>query len=128
MGFSFRKPGDLAAFLFLIAAAAFALLPVLWGLSTSFKTAPEVHAHPPTWIPDVPTLENWSGGVFSERFGRYLLNTILVVLGSLALSLTLSIHAAWATVRFRFVGRETLLLLMWATIMIPGACAGSVAC
>ena len=118
--FSFYKPRDAAAFLFLVAASAFALIPILWGLSTSLKTAPEVHAFPPTWIPNAVTLENWYGGVFSERFGRYLLNTTLVVLGSLVLSLTLSIHAAWATVRFRFFGRDTVLLLMWATIMIPG--------
>jgi ABC-type glycerol-3-phosphate transport system permease component len=118
--FSFYKPRDVTVFLFLVAVSAFALIPILWGLSTSLKTAQDVHAFPPTWIPNSVTLENWHGGVFSERFGRYLLNTALVVLGSLVLSLTLSIHAAWATVRFRFFGRDTVLLLMWATIMIPG--------
>lgn len=118
--FSFRKPLDVAAFAFLIAASLFALLPVLWGLSTSFKIPQEVHAYPPTWFPDAPTWQNWLNAVFSPKFGRYLLNTILVVFGSLVLSLALAVHAAWATVRFRFFGRDVSLFAMWSTIMIPG--------
>jgi ABC-type glycerol-3-phosphate transport system permease component len=55
--FSFYKPRDVAAFLFLVAVSAFALIPILWGLSTSLKTAQEVHAFPPTWIPNSVTLE-----------------------------------------------------------------------
>jgi len=118
--FSFKKPGDLAALAVLVLASIFALFPVLWGLSTSFKTPIEVHAFPPTWVPRDFTLTNWQNAVFSERFGQYLFNTAFVVAGSLVISLTLSIHAAWATVRFRFKGRDSSLLVMWSTIMIPG--------
>jgi ABC-type glycerol-3-phosphate transport system permease component len=101
-------------------ACAFALLPVIWGISTSFKTTQEVHAWPPSWIPAAPTFDNWLLAVFDARFMRYVVNTLVVVAGSMVLSLSFALLAAWATVRFRFRGREGLLLLMWSTIMVPG--------
>jgi len=101
-------------------ALIFALLPIFWGASTSFKPQMEVHLVPATWIPHTPTLANYFDAVFDARFARYLANTIWVVFASLVLSTTLALHAAWATVRFRFKGRETILLIMWATIMVPG--------
>lgn len=118
--FSLRKPADLAAMAFLVVVCVFALFPVLWGVSTSFKTPIDVHAFPPNWLPSPLTFDNWADAVFSERFGRYLRNTLIVVGGSLVLSLGLAVHAAWATIRFRFVGRSTSLFVMWSTIMIPG--------
>jgi len=118
--FSYRRWQDLGVLAFLVGASIFALFPLLWALSTSFKLPIDVHAFPPVWIPENPTLSNWQSAVMTDRFGRYLLNTGVVVIGSLVLSLALAIHAAWATVRFRFTGREALLLIMWSTIMIPG--------
>lgn len=103
-----------------ILACAFALLPVLWGLSTSFKIAGEVHAWPPSWLPATPTLRNWTDAVFDQRFLRYVLNTLFVVGVALVVSVTFALMAAWATVRFHFRGREVLLLVMWSTIMVPG--------
>ncbi len=115
------KPGAAAAAYSAVALACiFALLPVVWGISTSFKTTQEVHAWPPSWLPASPTFDNWSLAVLDVRFLRYISNTLLVVAGSLLLSLTLALLAAWATVRFRFRGRDTLLLVMWSTIMVPG--------
>lgn len=118
--FSYRRWQDLGVLAFLVGVSVFALFPLLWALSTSFKSPIAVHAFPPVWIPENPTLSNWQSAVMTDRFGRYLLNTGIVVIGSLVLSLALAIHAAWATVRFRFTGREALLLIMWSTIMIPG--------
>jgi ABC-type glycerol-3-phosphate transport system permease component len=118
-----RGPSRLENFLVyaaLAAAVAFALLPLLWGLSTSLKAQIDVHKFPPVWIPSPPTIANYTDAVFDVRFGRYLLNTLIVVFASLVLSTALALHAAWATVRFRFAGREGILLVMWATIMVPG--------
>ncbi|MCA0448909.1 MAG: carbohydrate ABC transporter permease [Proteobacteria bacterium] len=118
-----RGPSRLENFLVyaaLAAALAFALLPLLWGLSTSLKAQIDVHKMPPVWIPSPPTFANYADAVFDVRFGRYLVNTLIVVFASLVLSTGLALHAAWATVRFRFAGREGILLVMWATIMVPG--------
>jgi ABC-type glycerol-3-phosphate transport system permease component len=112
--------GSVLRYLALIAGVVFALLPVLWGLSTSFKTVKAVNAFPSQWIPDAPTLANWATAVFIGRYGQYLVNTLIVIAATLALSLTLAAFGAHATVRYAFPGRRLILNLMWATVMIPG--------
>ncbi len=118
-----RKPRLKNAWLIyatLIAASIYALLPVLWGLSTSFKSAKEISAYPPLWLPQAPTFDNWIQGVFSGRFLQYLTNTVLVVVFALVICIVFASHSAHAAVRFNFRGKAALLNLMWATIMIPG--------
>jgi len=109
-----------AQWLLLAVALAFALGPILWGLSTSLKTPEEINALPPTWIPHEITFANYAEAVFSARFLRHVLNTVLVVAACLAISLWVSAHAAYAAARFRFRGKNLILILMWTTIMIPG--------
>lgn len=115
-----RLLSNILIHLLLIAGVLYALIPLLWGLSTSFKIPQEISAYPPQWIPDTLYFGNYLQGLFSERFLRYLFNSIVVVLLTTGLSLILASHAAYAVARFRFRGSNTLLFLMWATIMIPG--------
>lgn len=119
-GSSRTLPGTALTYLGLIAGSVFALLPVAWGISTSFKSVREVNAFPSTWIPAAPTVANWTTAVFSGRYEHYLLNTVIVIAATLVLSLALAAHGAHATVRHDFAGRKFVLNLMWATVMIPG--------
>ena len=41
----------------LVLGAVFALLPILWGISTSLKSVIDVNAHPSRWIPDEITTQ-----------------------------------------------------------------------
>jgi ABC-type glycerol-3-phosphate transport system permease component len=119
-----RKKGqrtiDIVTYVALVAAAAFALLPLLWGLSTSLKPAVEASTWPPTWIPKHLTLDHYATVLNNPKYIRYLLNTVGVTLAVMLIGVTLSAHAAWAVVRHRFFGKKTMLFLMWTTIMIPG--------
>lgn len=101
-------------------ATIFAIGPLLWGLSTSLKLPAEVTAFPPRWIPDQFFLGNYLQGFLTAKFLRYLLNSFIVVGGSLILSVVLASHAAYIVSRRNFRGKNTLLFLIWATIMIPG--------
>lgn len=101
-------------------ATAFAFIPVLWGLSTSLKPVTEVNSIPPTWLPNNLTFENYEIGVLKSKFLLYFKNTIIVIVFSLILSLLLASHAAWVVARRNFFGKNILLFLMWATIMVPG--------
>jgi len=40
-----------AMYAILILLAAFALGPILWGLTTSFKPTAMINAYPPIWLP-----------------------------------------------------------------------------
>jgi multiple sugar transport system permease protein len=119
------------------------MLPVLWMLSTSFKTRADVFAVPPSWIPSPLHLENypnawnitdpqtgramfngdsWSFfGVTIQgiNFTTYLVNTLIISVSS-CVGITLSASlVAFAFARLRFPGREPLFLLCLATMMVP---------
>lgn len=111
---------DVFTYLALFVAAAFALIPLLWGLSTSLKSAVEANIWPPTWMPKQPTFDHFSTVLNNPKYLRYLLNTVIVTVAVMLIGVTLSAHAAWAVVRHNFNGKKVMLFLMWTTIMIPG--------
>ena len=115
-----RWLADAAAYGALALAAAFVLVPLAWALSASLKAPSEVFASPPRWIPAAIDLTNYTRGLFSPRFLRYILNSMIVVAGALVLSVALAVHAAYAVSRFRFRAKEALLFIIWSTVMIPG--------
>ena len=104
----------------LVCASLFALLPLLWGLSTSLKPPTEVSAWPPTWIPHTPTLENYAAVLANPKYVRYLLNTLGVTFVVMLLGIGLAAHASWVVARTSFRGKSAMMFLMWATVMIPG--------
>ena len=115
-----RWLGDAATYAALALATAFVLIPLAWALSTSLKLPSDVFASPPRWIPGAVDLTNYTRGLFSPRFLRYILNSVLVVAGALVLSVGLAVHAAYAVSRFKFRGKDALLFVIWSTVMIPG--------
>ena len=92
--------------------------PFFWMLTTAFKPQREAIDYPPTLLPQEPTLE-WFVTLFTELdFGRYLVNTIAVVLIGFV-GLMLMAMAGYAFAKFEFRGRRWLFFLVLATMMIP---------
>jgi multiple sugar transport system permease protein len=54
------------------------------------------------------------------NIGRFFLNSAILTVGTVALCLIVSAPAAYAAARFKFRGKNTLLLTILATSMIPG--------
>jgi multiple sugar transport system permease protein len=76
-------------------------IPFLWSVLTSVKSTAEVFRTPPTWFPETFSLESYAA-VFERRpFARYLLNSVLVAVGSTALALAAGALAAYALTRLR---------------------------
>lgn len=100
-----------------MAACAFALLPLLWALATSLKPAAEVVSSPPTWIPKTPTFDNY-GSVIQSNFPSFLLNSLVVSLLTIVLSLVVAAHAGYAFSRFTFRFKMPLLYAILASMMI----------
>jgi ABC-type sugar transport system permease subunit len=93
-GHDARTPATSSADLRLLGlASVFALVPLLWGLSTSLKPLTEVNAYPPTWIPAHPRLENYVTVLSNPKYIRYLLNTLGVSPGRHDVGIALSAHA-----------------------------------
>jgi len=92
--------------------------PFLWMLATAFKPQRESVTFPPTILPAEPTLQ-WFQTLFTELdFGRYLVNTVIVVLIGFV-GLLLMAMAGYAFAKFDFRGRKWMFFLVLATMMIP---------
>lgn len=104
----------------LLAIAAILLLPILWALSTSLKTAGQVFAYPPQAVPRPFAWSNyveaWTGTV---PFDRFFWNTIIItVVPTIGTVLSCSL-VAYGFALHRFPLRNLLFLIVLATLMIP---------
>lgn len=112
-------PAVIASYSVLGAAALFAVGPLVWAVLTSLKVKTQVLAYPPVWWPSPLTLENYREVLFGSNMPRYLVNTLVVALISIALALVLATHTAYAATRFRFRGRELTMFLILSASMVP---------
>src|SRR6266404_5605682 len=100
---------------------AFALGPFIWMLLTSLKDRQELYATPLQYLPVRPTFENyvdaWTSPV--TPFSRFFLNSLWVCSVTMVATTVVSVLAGYAIARFRFAGRDALLLIFLATQMFP---------
>jgi ABC-type glycerol-3-phosphate transport system permease component len=99
--------------------AAFALLPFLWALSTSFKTEAAIYSSRTTFLPEPFTLENYIEIINNRTMISYFLNTVIVSVVTTVISLIVAVLGAYGFSRFRFPGHSTLLMSILFTRMLP---------
>jgi trehalose/maltose transport system permease protein len=100
------RVGYWAASLLFIAVSLF---PLVYALSSSLKRGTGLFS--PELLPALPTLANYVAVFQDQPFARNLLNSVLVATGVVALSLSLSLMAAWSLGRVQFRGRGLMLIL-----------------
>ncbi len=116
-----QKLPDLLALVVLSVGAILMMLPFLWMFSTSLRPIQESFKLPPAWFPTEFHFETYSA-VFTSSVPlvAFALNsvkvTFFVTLGQL---ITCSM-AGYAFARLRFPFRNTLFLLLLASLMVPG--------
>jgi ABC-type glycerol-3-phosphate transport system permease component len=104
----------------LVVFAIYALVPLFWALSTAFKDEVTINSSPPTILPIPLYLKNFQTTQFSTTISKYLINSFIVALGTIFLSEVVAFFAAYSAARFDFKGKDLILFVLWATIMIPG--------
>jgi multiple sugar transport system permease protein len=103
----------------LIGLALVMLTPLLWMLSTSFKSDGAEFEYPPRLIPATFEIDNYQRGLTILPFARYFLNSLLVtVLATIGNMLSAS-FVAYGFARLRFPERDKLFILLLMTVMIP---------
>jgi len=115
-----RVSTPLSLYLVMGAIALALLLPLIWLVSTAFKSPGEdIFQFPPQLWPSQPTLQNFVTVWQTNPFGRYLFNSTLVAALTVCLNLLICSLAAYPLARLNFRGREGLFTLVVATILIP---------
>ncbi len=107
------------AYLALGAAIVIVFIPLAWMLSVSLRPNIEVMKMPPSWLPEVFTLEGYAKIFSNPRYLLVFLNTTIVSLLVTAISLVLGAMAAYALARFKFAGQRLVLMFLITTQMFP---------
>ncbi|KQY48140.1 sugar ABC transporter permease [Cellulomonas sp. Root137] len=104
----------------LIALCVLMLYPLIWLLVSSFKPT-ELIFRDVSLIPSEIDMTNYSVGwnALQYPFGRYLMNSAIIVLGSLLGNLVACSMAAYAFARLEFRGRKLWFAVMLMSIMLP---------
>jgi multiple sugar transport system permease protein len=117
--------------------ALITIVPIFWVFSSSVKTPEAIFEMPPKWIFFKPTLDNFEGvlglkvsselenvdtaentGVKSQ-FPRYLMNTVIIAVGTTILSLLIGVPASYALARHKFRGMQLVLMGLILTRLVP---------
>jgi ABC-type glycerol-3-phosphate transport system permease component len=106
-------------YLLLLGAALLFLAPLYWMIASSLKPEYDVFARPPIWWPNPPRWQNYVEALTKLPFQRYAVNTLIIAVFSVV-GYTLSCTVvAYGFARLRAPGKDTLFVLMLATLMLP---------
>jgi len=114
-----RKKALYWSYFFLVLFAIIFLTPPLYMLITSLKTSGEIaEAKFPWWVFQ-PTLENYRNLLGSQEYQGFFINSALVSLCTVAVTMLISIPAAFSLSRMKFWGSSALAAGVFLTYLIP---------
>jgi multiple sugar transport system permease protein len=113
------KFGQIVLFLLLSLGAVVILLPVTWGMLSSFKDTGDVRRIPMQWVPSSVHPQNYLRPLRELPFPRYFLNSLIVALGTSLSQVVLCSMAGFGLAKYRFPGRDIIFVAILSTLMIP---------
>jgi len=115
-----RVLGRIVTYAALVALSLVYFLPTWWMLITSVKTLKETFSYPPTFFPRTFSPEGYINAWNYMPWPRHFANTMIIVVGSLLGIILSSSLCAFGFARLRFPGRDTVFMIMLASMMLPG--------
>ncbi len=106
--------------LVLISLSFIFMFPFIWMLFTALKTPAELLAGIGTLLPNDPQWSNFRVAVTTVPFFLYLRNSLIIVFFAVVGTLFSATLSAYAFAKLTWPGRDTLFVIMLATMMIPG--------
>ncbi|OWA33329.1 ABC transporter permease [Saccharibacillus sp. O16] len=111
--------GQTAAYVLLIGIGFVFLYPLLFMISTSFKSLDDLLDSAVNWIPSHFYLDNYRRALEVLDYFPVLMQTALVTLLPSIIQTFMAAVIGFGFARFRFRGRNILLLLVLFTFLIP---------
>lgn len=101
--------------------AVLAGLPVYWMLITTFKADRDLYSlqNFPLWFNQAPTLDHLNLLFNKTGFTHWLVNTAIVSIAVVAITLAVAVPAGYALARLRFRGAESLSVGIFLTYLVP---------
>jgi len=104
----------LGVFIFLVM-----IFPIYWMVSTAFKPGRDILSLNPVWIPTSITLDNFQTAINVPFFWNDVVNSLVVVLTVVVISVLLAFLAAVSVARFGFRGRAAFIVMVIGVQMVP---------
>ena len=117
-----KRPAWLATLTYLLLSFALLIVmaPFIWMVLGSLKNDGELRRVPPTWLPEEPTLDNFTHLFAGLNFAQYFVNSTLVALAVTAGNLLFCSMLGYALAMLNFRFKNVILILVLGTLMIPG--------
>jgi ABC-type glycerol-3-phosphate transport system permease component len=106
------------AYIILVLLGAGSVLPLLWMFSTALKETTSFYIYPPDFIPDNPTIVNFTDA-WGRGVGRALWNSVFVSLAVTLIVVVASTMAGYALAKIPFRGRGFIFGMLLSGLMIP---------
>jgi len=113
------RTGRAGTYAVLIGLALVFLSPFAWLLASSLKTNVEALSSPAALIPAVPQWGNYPAAWAIIDFPRQTLNSTIMAVSVTLGQIAVAAMAGYAFARLRFWGRDLLLLLILALLIVP---------
>ncbi|MFH2115112.1 MAG: carbohydrate ABC transporter permease [Spirochaetota bacterium] len=114
-------PLELARSLLLVVFLLMVILPIYWMVITSIKTNPEIiNTQRVTYFPEKVTSEHYVQLFKLYDYRGMIVNSLIVSVATGFCVTFLSIFGGYGLARYKFHGKDTMLLFFLATQMIPG--------
>lgn len=97
------------------------LYPLLWLVGASFKSNSEIFASP-GFMPSGIDFKSYAAGWKTSTeytFATYFLNSFLITIPKIIVTLVSCVFVAYAFARFEFWGKKTMFAVMVSTMMLP---------
>jgi ABC-type glycerol-3-phosphate transport system permease component len=114
------RPGRLLLYVALVSYCLTSVAAFLWTISISLKSNQDFFATSPWSLPKHPTFENYRSAWTTAKIGSFFLNSALITMGTVTISLAVSSTAAYALGRIRFRGNSLVSMFFLTGLMIPG--------
>ncbi|MDR2144567.1 MAG: carbohydrate ABC transporter permease [Treponema sp.] len=112
----------IAAYALILLIVFFTLFPVFWLLVSAFKPKEEIFTVIPSFMIKNPTLDNikWALSPSSGDFMPFFVNSIVITVFTIIVTIVLSYFAAYALARYKFRGMAVVFGLLMLSQMFQG--------
>jgi raffinose/stachyose/melibiose transport system permease protein len=95
------------------------LYPMIWLVSNSLKTRPDMVNSSWKIIPETIVLQNYSEAWEIGKIGQGFMNSLIVSAAAVALMIVVAILGSYALARLNFFGKNIIMIMFLATWMMP---------
>jgi sn-glycerol 3-phosphate transport system permease protein len=114
-----RTTRTLAADILTVVICTIWLLPLVFSILMSVRPQSEPISSGNIFVGSRLTLDNYTAALSVAPWGWHYLNSVIFVVGTLAVQVLTITAAGYAFARMKFFGRDVLLLVMLLQLMIP---------